>query len=250
METIKDNIEKYGKSEDSNVYIPQIWRNIKTLEEFFYCNKEFIKGNIYGSCYHLGPLCEDSLPLVPDLIQLHDKGFLTTDGQGSLLTYDKYIPKMNYFLSAEQRPYLEGFIKNKYIDDILKYINDFNSNTIEDREDKIMYIIHTKNENITNIQLDSIMSPIVLHRESKIHYVTRSKIYDTIEQKNNKFWNEITHISTLYSLYEMVDGYFREYDSIKSEIIENYSLLTLSTEKYGSNISLEKFLLNFFAVKN
>jgi hypothetical protein len=232
MKIIKKYIEKYGKSQSEDDYL-QIWKKIKTIEELFYCNKEFIKGNIYGSCYHLGPLHEDSLALVLDLIQLHDNGFLTVNGQGPLLIYDSHKTNKNFFVSIEQRPYLEGYIENKYIEDILKYILNFNSNMTED---KIFYRIYTKDKTITNID--------------KIHNVTREKSYHTIEQKNDMIWETPTNLHTDYNLYDQADHEFQGCNPIISKLIKrDYSTLCLSTEKYGSDISLEKFLLDFFVIK-
>ena len=51
IDTIGNNPEKYF----------QIWKQIKTEEELFMCNIEFIKGRIYGTPSHDGPLNFDSV---------------------------------------------------------------------------------------------------------------------------------------------------------------------------------------------
>ena len=227
-------IQKYGNTD------PQyVWSCVSTMEELFYCNKEFIKNNLTESFYHLGSLHIDSLPLVNNLLELHDKGVFTYEGQGSLMIYDKWTNKKwagvdgtkcgKWFYSIEQKPYLRCIIEKKHTNDLVKYLEIINKDLLDD---KINYIIRNLNIKLTNIQ------------EEKYN-VTRSKNYGKLSQKANIDWDYYTNLWQ-NTLFREDIWFFKKYDELYDIISNNYSVLNLTTENYGSNIILEKILLDFF----
>jgi hypothetical protein len=215
-----------------------VWENVSTMEELFYCNKEFIKNNLSESFYHLGPLALDSLPLTEYLLELHDKGVFTYGGQGSLIDYDKWIdtewrtPEGNlcgkWFASIEQKPYLECIIDKAHINNLLLFIKNINENM---SHDGINYLIFGSNVKFTNIN------------EHKYN-VTRTKSYSKISDKDVTEWE---YPSNLWNSYSFADNisYFDLYPELYNVIAENYIVLQLTTKNYGSDIILEKTLLDF-----
>lgn len=68
---IKSLIVKYGKNNPHNT-----WTHVQTMEESFYCNKEFIKNNLTESFYYYGELSPNSKILEKYLLELYDYGIL------------------------------------------------------------------------------------------------------------------------------------------------------------------------------
>jgi hypothetical protein len=235
LDKINLMIQKYGNTD------PQyVWSCVSTMEELFYCNKEFIKNNLTESFYHYGSLAIDSRPLANNLSELHDKGVFTYDGQGSLMIYDKWTNKKwtgadgtkcgGWFYSIEQKPYLDCIIEKKHTNDLLKYLEKINKDLLDD---KIKYIIHGIDIKLTNIQ------------EEKYN-VTRSKTYKKLSQKNTTDWKYGTNLWQNSSFSDAIYIFDDIYDELYNIISNNYVVLNLTTENYGSNVILEKILLDFF----
>ena len=234
LDELKSLIKKIGHSN------PQfVWKNVKTMDELFYCNKEFIKNNLSESFYHYGKLALDSQPLIKYLLELHDKKVFTLNGQGPLMNYDKWINKkwINYeglkcgkwFYSIEQKPYLICIIKKKYVNNLLEFLKKINESV---SDDKINYMIIGENFKFTNIN-------------EKKYNVTRSKTYKKMSDKNTSEWEYGTNIWDHYSFSEHI-CYFLDYPKLYDKIVKKYVSLNLCTQNYGSHIVLEKVLLEFF----
>ena len=240
MKLLKENIKEFGLVKKYDSYLV-IWDKIQTIEELFYCNVEFIKGNICGTPYHFGPLNIDSIPLINDLIKLHDYGFLSTGGQGSLMEYDKWCDKSwinqsgtqcgKWFYSIEQKSYISGYIKNDNIDTLVAYFESLNCDSIFNNGDKIFYYVNSCNKKITNIDLQ--------------HNLTRTKSYKTIEDKDYVEWEYPTNIWTNDEYDNMLD--FKEWTNILPLIKNKYAFVYIAMNNYGSSVSVETILLNYFA---
>ncbi len=231
---IKSLIEKYGKNS------PQyVWTHIYTIEELFYCNKEFIKNNLTESFYHYGELCPDSKILEKYLLELHDYGIFTYGGQGNTMIYDKEsiieyeIKCGKRFYSMEQKPFLECMVKLVHVDKLLNYISLFNNNIIDEQ---LYYIIVGNDINHTNIT-------------QRMYNVTREKKYNELSQKDIILWNDYTNLWTDIPF----DGHifiFDKYKNLYDIIYNEYFVLNLTTKNYGSQIILEKVLLDFIKQTN
>ena len=217
-----------------------VWKNVKTIKELFYCNKEFIKNNLSESFYHYGELEPDSQPLIKYLLELHDKKVFTHNGQGSLVNYDKWIDDEwttcegekcgKWFSSIKQKPYLICIIKKRHVNNLIEYLENRNNNI---SSDKINYIITGDNIKFTNIN------------ENKYN-VTRTKSYKKLSDKDISEWKYPTNLWPNGSLDDNI-SYFYDYPKLCDIIVKKYVSLELTTKKYGSNIVLEKILLDFFS---
>ena len=233
----------YNLIKDYGTNNPQlVWSKVKTLDELFYCNKEFIKDNLNESFYHYGSLALDSKPLIKNLLNLHDKGVFTYDGQGSLVSYDDWIENEwidekgnkcgKWYISIEQKPYLDCYLKKEYMNDLIKYFELINT---KNPKDKINYIIRSKNIKKTNI-------------EDEGCNLTRTKKYKNLSEKDKSEWLNYTNHWIDYNFEEcnllllIKDKYKEIYDIFYNDYIS----LGLIATKYGSNIIIEKVLLDFF----
>lgn len=83
----------YSKNSFSNViedseqelkiinYYSDLFINAKTIDEIKQLNIQFIKGEIYNTCYHYGPLNPESNEIHKELLEMNELGFITTCSQ-------------------------------------------------------------------------------------------------------------------------------------------------------------------------
>ena len=222
MDPLKELVKIYGKDD------PQfVWSQCDSLNQLFYCNIEFLKNNLTESFYHYGELVIDSKPLVDDLIELHCRGIFTVNGQGSLINHNVFIDKKNIFCDTEQKPFLSFFMKKKHMCQLIDYFNEKKYT-----DDKIYYnITLPTNENISNL-------------EETVYTVTRERIYNNADDLVHAIWNDYSSLKTDFT-FRTYAFIFNIYPEIKKIINEKYIHVDLTTYKYGSNIQIEKELINF-----
>lgn len=80
--------------------------NAKSIEEIKELNTLFVKGEIAGTCYHLGKLNRESNLILHQLIKINDLGLITTNSQPG-------IPEDVWNNNYEQRAFLTFLIKKK-----------------------------------------------------------------------------------------------------------------------------------------
>lgn len=91
MQYYHEILEKYAKL---------VWENAATYEDILTKNVEFIRGNIVITPNYYGPFIPDCEKVSDDIISLHKRGILVTDGQSCL-------EKRDDRLYVHQRAYLE-----------------------------------------------------------------------------------------------------------------------------------------------
>lgn len=85
-----------------------IW-NTRDYGQLLYLNKLFIKGVLPATRYHRGPLNADSVLLARKLLQIHDYGLFTTDGQGPVHETGHNV-KSGLFWEDQQKPYIIFYV--------------------------------------------------------------------------------------------------------------------------------------------
>ncbi len=104
----------YSKNSFSNVvedseeewkiinYYKDLFINAKTIDEIKQLNTQFIKGEIYNTCYHYGPLNRESSRISKELLEMNQLGFITTGSQPGQERVD-----------CQQRGVVEGLIDKR-----------------------------------------------------------------------------------------------------------------------------------------
>lgn len=95
----------------------QPWLDIRNYEDLVYVSGAFVAGKIRETPYHAGPLEDESIPLIPELITLHRYGLVTvnsqpaTDDENQFTLNNREHPN-GYYYDERQRPYVEFFMPN------------------------------------------------------------------------------------------------------------------------------------------
>ena len=140
MSTLTSSAENMNKNSSHTFQMDPIWERANSYEDLIILNFLFLRGIVSCTPNHGGPIDEETIPLVGNLIKINKKGFLTTQGQPGLIeTFPApnsfEIEKKNKTLiknktkplprlcESQQRPYLEGLIpkgwKDIFIDELV-----------------------------------------------------------------------------------------------------------------------------------
>ncbi len=101
-----------------------VWNRVESYEEFNYLTIEYLRGNLSETPYN-GPINLDRQSSILTLINLNQRGIITSDGQCSCIKEDGY----------QQRSFLEFYIiiESKFIvDHFLTKLNNRGVNVIAD----------------------------------------------------------------------------------------------------------------------
>lgn len=93
----------------------------QTYDELIAANLAFLRGEITRTPYHLGPVSEETRPLLDKLIRINAHGFVSTNGQpGNLRT--GYNAKQKWYYAIRQKPYITGFLPGAYLDAFIAFM--------------------------------------------------------------------------------------------------------------------------------
>ena len=137
------------------------WDDAKSFKDLIVLNKEFINGKLDQTPYHGGPLEHGDDELKRKLVQLHDYGLLTVDGQDATCKYGyctttafyshKNRSKQTYYIDMEQRPYLSFYM------DLVENESLANSLLQQIQASDLMFVMDNiaTNDHVTNLKKGS-----------------------------------------------------------------------------------------------
>ena len=222
-------INQYGKTN-----IDVIYNNIDTYKDLIDANIEFLENKIDDILYHGEPVDDETKLLLDKLIMINQNGFLSIEGQPSMILYDKFISTTwkyhgricgSWYISKKQKSYISGFMECKYINKFIEFIKRYNNYGC--------YIISNKKSMCKKRLLyTSINRPIVI----------------TVKKSNRNLKNlilSVWHDSRIcWYNYEAID-LFDKYQNIIN-ILQQTCYLTIFAYKYGNEYSVEDLLLDFY----
>lgn len=173
------------------------WSHVKTFEDLVETNALFVRGDLESAPYHASPLMPDSVPLIPNLLRLHARGIVTTNGQSSKCTYGKHVSHTwesegnscgNWYYDQEQKPYVD-FIMLKAPLSNTRFIDLLMQN------DKFV-------AKVTDFELQKLWSNFSPRGGQHIYNLTRDRSNNLLEELPNTAWRNCTnlHLNDLDSL--------------------------------------------------
>ena len=76
-----------GAFSEADEATSRTWKGLQTYEDLLQLNRAFLQGEEEISSYHLGPIYNETRPLVPGLLRLHDYGLLTYCSQPASIEF-------------------------------------------------------------------------------------------------------------------------------------------------------------------
>jgi len=105
----------------ANKIIHNLYLNVKTFENALCLNIAFLKGIISETAYH-GPLDDETIPLLSNLVKINENGFLTINSQPGEISEPYISPLDNMRYITEQKSSIEGFIHKSNLQPLIKFI--------------------------------------------------------------------------------------------------------------------------------
>ncbi|RMZ10496.1 hypothetical protein D0862_03238 [Hortaea werneckii] len=97
-------------SDEEQAAVRLEWRSASSFQELLDFNRKFLRGESKRSCYHRGPIFNETIALVPGLLRLHDYGMLTMESQPGTAPTPTRIEcpccSDERWVQIQQRPYL------------------------------------------------------------------------------------------------------------------------------------------------
>lgn len=143
-------------------------------------NLLFIRGEVDINPDHLGPLNEESMPLVTGLIKLHEYGILTCNSQ-PFEKSSEFITGKGW-LQKRQRPYLHFMLPTLHPDISIDSVDDLIESLFTDRS--ILVSVYS--------ECDEYDRTYGIRRRQRVVPLTTSLDRDTYNFRTNAFWNKET----------------------------------------------------------
>ena len=90
----------------------EYWDNVYTYQELQKATIKFLKGKLNETPYHFGPIHKETKLILPQLLEMNKLGCVTLNSEPFL----EEEHKGKYY---RQRPYIDFYMHNKYIDDFV-----------------------------------------------------------------------------------------------------------------------------------
>jgi hypothetical protein len=222
--------------------------NAKTYKDVVAANVLFLEGKLSRSPYHYGPIDEETVPIVNDLIRLNQCGFITVQSQPAtsevgFITKKWYVHGQqmgNWWHATEQRPFVEGYLPIVELSRFLVFMKSqsgyyYNIYTMLDRSNKGIFAKLCPQHMIECHLAYSNMA------QARYYNLTREKSSSTELGLNYAQWE---HCTNLWSKIG-IDYDFEEYPNIAPIIMRNSVKIIVMGKEYNQG-SAVNVMLRFY----
>ena len=231
--------DSYSDSDSNHLpdTIREMYENVKTYSDLLDLNIKYLTSKIDMKPGSLGPICEETFPLVERLVKINHYGFLTNNSQPSLCVHNE--PCKTSFISYEQKGYIYGMIASKYIEKLRTFLLEHAQN--------IEWTIETK---------DEIINSTKRHKTNLTRSVNSVTKLSKSELEKSNTWKYCTNHwcpgpqSSIGNLTDEIYAHYRHYPAIIDMFNNECSYLFLCNKIYGSDVSVFDLLLTFFESKS
>jgi hypothetical protein len=100
-----------------------IYKHVHTYDDLLETGKAFLQGKMSMSLTHLDKIDPETVPLVKNLVRLHDAGFYTLDSQPGTCETGKN-PDGHVYVE-QQKPYVVGLLPKDKMEILLRYVRKY-----------------------------------------------------------------------------------------------------------------------------
>lgn len=233
--------------------IEDAYRAAKSFDDLCRINVQFLNGTYDHTAYHCGPVDDETIPLLDDLCLVNSLGFYTYSGQPSDCDMEQSCKSPCIWKCWQSRGYLNGFIDNKYIDDLRYYLD------YKKESNGVYYSIEYSDLTYENtIPFQTYTYPngkkSKLYKTHRISWISASGFTMTEDDVKKNICHNVTNWE-----YPGVGAHLSEYSCEHNELIDlhidcgvdttifkNCASVQLVTRDFDSSLSLEKLIIDFF----
>lgn len=227
--------------------VKEIFSQIQTYPELCETNILFLEGKLPMTPYHLGPIDDETIPLVKKLVEINRRGFLTISGQPAKKEI-KFLPKVGgedgylypngAWYCIEQRPFLEGYLPKSYVDAFRNFM-EFKQGYVYN-----LYEFRVRPKNFWDKLFDRpqrIDAPLLYGTTplTRSYNVTREQLHTNRELLQNAPSELYTNIPRDEAWFD-----FRRYPNLTALLVPHTVKLVVMGTEYNKG-STEKLMLEF-----
>ena len=215
------------------------FRKISTFQELIDTNVQFLEGKIHHTPYHYGPVDDETLPMIADLVKLNKLGCITITSQPAV---NETYYKNQKWLQLQQKSFLEGYMPISVLCPFIQFMSTY--------DQEYSYKIYTikkisglKKWIYTLLGLSDIQVKLYLeHSKSANENLTRERCTEFGQNKITKFtWINYTNVPQ-----DIIMPYdFEGLPNIEPIIVEKMIKFFIYSNDYNKSC-VEKLLLKFF----
>jgi hypothetical protein len=215
------------------------FQDVKTYRDLQDSNILFLEGGLNRTPYHHGPVDPETIPLLNDLVNINDLGFISVMGQPALNDV-KFVDKTwtipgssqirgNWWYQVMQRSFIEGYLPKAYLETFIEFM--------DTQPDYYYRVYDIQSGWFSSVRLVEIKDTF----PSSFFNITKERVsYDlqTLDQAQWEYYSNITA--------DMTPPFdFSGYPNIVKVMIPHTVKIIISSRGYNSG-SVEQLLLNFF----
>lgn len=208
----------------------------KTFQDLLELNKKFLKKEIPATFYNLGEIDDETIPLVPALLKLHDYGVLTIGSQPAVIEENLYVAEVweengqkcgDWTIDNQQKSYIDAYVSADILFPLITYLSSLNN---------VFFVATTKKLKINNFKHPKINLTRSRVKKSNYDYQNINKTINY--EDKSKEWENETNLS-------------RDHEFIKwrgdniNNILSDKCEISICYNKYGEGSAIN-ILLAFF----
>jgi len=192
-----------------------LYEEASTFKNLVCLNIAFLKGILNETPYHGGPVDNETIPLLSQLINLNKKGFLSTNGQPGIIS-DFTNPLNGVYYQENQKSFIRGYMHRSLSDKLQRFI-----------QDKPFYMLIINNKT-------TVYNSIPVPKYNLTRYINLEDPNEPYDEHTN-VWKD-RHFP------------YRDFERYKvnSLLKQDYVLVEVYSKVYGEGYSTEQLLLDFF----
>ena len=213
--------------------IEEAYQSTETFQELCNINIKFLQGFYDHTAYHVGPVDEETVPLLENLCLLNSLGCYTYNGQPTVSIIRQDQGHSVIWRCFQSRGYLDFFIQKKHVPALCTFLNETHG---------IYYAIDQGGYFINTIPINE-GQRFPLHREALILASGFEVTQDTFKTAQ---WKKSWGASIPYGFCEREVEIDLHVDSgLDEKILEECATVVLTTRDFDSKVSLEMLMIEF-----
>lgn len=227
------------------------YRSVRTYDDLLHLNVEFIQGRLPMTPYHCGPLNDETLPMVEDLVRLHAFGFLSISSQPARMDAEPvFVPRTwlsngklcgNWWVQLKQRPFIEGYMELELLGAFGRFM--------ETKSAEYLYSVYTisEEEYLECLCWGRLYSEMRLHLiettfPTPVYALTQDRCHTSKSRLLAESWDTYTIYSKTGIPFD-----FDRYPNIRAIFLKGRPMMKvfIAGKRFGEG-AVEKLLLEFF----
>lgn len=212
----------------------EVYKAAKSYADLKYATVAYLQGKVYSTLHHLGPISEETVPLVDDLVRINAHGFISISGQPACRSTEFIADTWkcfdgndcgNWYEEWEQRSYIDGFMPKADLNGFRSHIARFS--------ESFHYMVHGSSDP---------GSAINTFPKGRCG-VTRMRVHADKAMLGHAPWETATMLP--YDASQSEYDVYKVCPELHKVLLKHTCFISIAGTEYGQG-SVEELLLDFY----